>query len=206
LSRSEKERLFRRGLLTDAAAALFREAPYQTVKVEEITDKAGFSKGSFYKYFYNKDELVFAILYNETERLNEKLAVLGGKPQSEKLLPDLCRLVLKFHLETVHLLFTADHLIKSAEKSEDFIASRLVLSWQEKITESTAKKNLLLAKVINACMESGEICAPAGKTAAALFDSAARGLCLDHLPAAKPNQNSEKLLLSLWGALPRTKT
>jgi AcrR family transcriptional regulator len=73
MSRSEKEKMFRRNLLSDTAARLFKSKSYHSIKVEDITSEADFSKGSFYRYFYNKDELVFEIIFNEISRLNEAL-------------------------------------------------------------------------------------------------------------------------------------
>ncbi len=196
MTRTEKERQFRRKLLAEAAAALFLESPYHSVTVDDITARAGFSKGSFYKYFYNKDELVFTILYDETETLNMKLATLTD-PGRRPVLPGLCALLVEFHHRTVHLLFTAGHLLKTASEGEDFIAARLFRSFEEKITGALARKSELVKDALAICLEGGEVSLCDPGAAALLLDSAAKGLCLGGFPSTAP-EDAVAMLLSFY--------
>jgi len=51
----------RRDELLDAATALLQHRPLAEVKVSDITDAAGTSKGTFYSYFQTKEELLRAL-------------------------------------------------------------------------------------------------------------------------------------------------
>lgn len=53
--------------IIDAVYDLFIENPYEDVSIRMITAKAEISIGSFYKYFYDKDDL-YLYLINEIEK------------------------------------------------------------------------------------------------------------------------------------------
>jgi AcrR family transcriptional regulator len=48
--------------LMDAAMELFVEKGFVATTVQEITDKAGYAKGNFYRYWSSKDELMLEIV------------------------------------------------------------------------------------------------------------------------------------------------
>ena len=52
-----------RGRIINAAWALFYEQGYEDTTIEEIVEKSGTSKGSFYHYFEGKDALLGSISY-----------------------------------------------------------------------------------------------------------------------------------------------
>lgn len=56
--RRERERQARRQAILRSAARLFRERPYDDVRVEEIAAEADVAKGTVYRYFPDKDALV----------------------------------------------------------------------------------------------------------------------------------------------------
>lgn len=65
-----------RGRIINAAWALFYEQGYEDTTVEEIIERSGTSKGSFYHYFEGKDALLssLAFLFDEKyEQLREQL-------------------------------------------------------------------------------------------------------------------------------------
>ena len=51
-----------RNRLLDAAATVFIDRGIGAASIEEITDRAGFSRGAFYSNFADKDELVLGLL------------------------------------------------------------------------------------------------------------------------------------------------
>lgn len=51
-----------RNRLLDAAATVFIDLGIGAASIEEITDRAGFSRGAFYSNFADKDELVLGLL------------------------------------------------------------------------------------------------------------------------------------------------
>ncbi|WP_173916426.1 TetR/AcrR family transcriptional regulator [Halobacillus sp. Marseille-Q1614] len=58
LSSRQKKALHTRKSLAESAVKLFKEKGYENVNVEDITQLARTSKGSFYTYFKSKDEVI----------------------------------------------------------------------------------------------------------------------------------------------------
>lgn len=50
-----------------AAKQLFQVNPFEEVTIEDIVEKAGVSKGSFYVYFKSKDELIAKLIQDYTQ-------------------------------------------------------------------------------------------------------------------------------------------
>jgi|SRR5580765_2274728 len=59
----------RREQLLAAGAQLFASRPYDEVRIEEIADAAGVSRGLLYRYFATKRELFRAIVQQATEQV-----------------------------------------------------------------------------------------------------------------------------------------
>ncbi len=77
--RDQNRRARTQGLL-DAAQALFLERGIENVTIDEITRTAGVAKGSFYRYFSDKDQLVRALIEPGRER------VVGAFERAERRL------------------------------------------------------------------------------------------------------------------------
>ena len=76
-----------KGRIITAAWDLFYEQGYDDTTVEEIIEKSGTSKGSFYHYFEGKDSLLGSLSYifdEEYEKLRDNLS--GEMSSFEKLL------------------------------------------------------------------------------------------------------------------------
>jgi AcrR family transcriptional regulator len=69
-----------RELVLKAAAGVFRRRGYHGSSVEEVAERAGFSRGAVYSNFSNKDDLFLAVYDREVERRTTRLleAVGGG--------------------------------------------------------------------------------------------------------------------------------
>lgn len=65
-SRAEKQAATRAALLK-SAADVFERHGYAAASVEEITERAGFSRGAFYSNFETKDELFVALIESRIE-------------------------------------------------------------------------------------------------------------------------------------------
>jgi AcrR family transcriptional regulator len=63
----------RRALFLETAARLFEEKGYANTSVEDITRELGFTKGVFYYYWKNKQEIVHEIYDRALEAINERL-------------------------------------------------------------------------------------------------------------------------------------
>ena len=73
---SKKNEKNTKGKIINAAWDLFYEQGYEDTTVEEIIDKSGTSKGSFYHYFEGKDALLGSLSYifdEEYERLQQEM-------------------------------------------------------------------------------------------------------------------------------------
>jgi AcrR family transcriptional regulator len=71
-----------RQLLRDALTALILERGYDTITIQDITDKANLGRATFYLHFKDKDELLTASL----EEVFEDLKVRIGAPSKEGFL------------------------------------------------------------------------------------------------------------------------
>lgn len=76
---SPQTRAERRQRLVDAGWQRFATAGYRDTTVDDVCDQAGVSKGAFYGYFSSKQDLLLALLEEETQTLIQvatKLAAL----------------------------------------------------------------------------------------------------------------------------------
>ncbi|MGX7829573.1 TetR/AcrR family transcriptional regulator [Actinokineospora sp. 24-640] len=81
MSRQESRDRTREKLLR-AAAELFGERGLNGTSVEQIVERAGFTRGAFYGNFEDKHELVLALLEQRTERELGELSALGREAGS----------------------------------------------------------------------------------------------------------------------------
>lgn len=58
--------------LIEAAYELFLEEGFDAVSIQEIADRAGVAKGTFYLYFHDKDELKEAIIAQKSNELFQR--------------------------------------------------------------------------------------------------------------------------------------
>ena len=64
----ERRRQQTRDVLVDAAARVFAERGFEGASLEEIAERAGYSRGAIYKNFGGKDELFLAVNQRHNER------------------------------------------------------------------------------------------------------------------------------------------
>ena len=78
----EESRARTRDRLLAAATALFSERGVSGASVEQIAERAGYSRGAFYSNFADKQELVLALLEQRTRREYEEVKDLGNEGDS----------------------------------------------------------------------------------------------------------------------------
>ena len=61
MNRKERERLFKKQEILDAAIKIFAKKGFKATTLDEIAEKSEFGKGTIYNYFSNKEEI-----YKET--------------------------------------------------------------------------------------------------------------------------------------------
>jgi AcrR family transcriptional regulator len=66
--------------LLEAAERLFLEKGVDLTTVDEITDSADLGKGTFYRHFQNKEEVLRILMRNAVDRLATRIREGIGKP------------------------------------------------------------------------------------------------------------------------------
>lgn len=80
------ERRDARAALLRAAAAVFSERGFRGASVDEIAQRAGYSKGAIYWHFESKDDLFFALLEERLERpTREMIELLESAPPEQDM-------------------------------------------------------------------------------------------------------------------------
>lgn len=87
----EESRARTRARLLEAAAGVFAERGFYGASVEEIAERAGFSRGAFYSNFESKDEAFLALLDRHIEAEQRALQEALGAEASPQALLDLLR-------------------------------------------------------------------------------------------------------------------
>jgi AcrR family transcriptional regulator len=89
LTREESQALTR-ARLVEAAGEVFAEKGFYGARVEEVTERAGFSRGAFYSNFADKDELFLAVLDAHTQvQVNVVTSIISEAKTPEAMLAEL---------------------------------------------------------------------------------------------------------------------
>ncbi|MFE2280718.1 TetR/AcrR family transcriptional regulator [Streptomyces sp. NPDC059454] len=75
----------RREQLLSVGARLFSESPYDDVRIEQVAEIAGVSRGLLYHYFPAKRDFFAAVVERESERMLRMTAAVPGLPVREQL-------------------------------------------------------------------------------------------------------------------------
>jgi AcrR family transcriptional regulator len=94
----EKDSLRRR--ILDTAGSLFLEHGYEGLSMRQIAERIGYSATTIYRYYENKDDLLFAIVYEGFIRFGKQLtkAVQASEDPRERL-PALGHAYIEFGLK-----------------------------------------------------------------------------------------------------------
>ena len=106
-----------RDALGDALIALMEEKPFDTIKVQDVLDRAHVSRSTFYSHYSDKDDLLMSDAEEFFELLSMTLSERGDK--SERVFP-----VKEFfaHLDEAQVFFKA--LMKSGKFHENMELAR----------------------------------------------------------------------------------
>src|SRR3954449_4193797 len=86
------ERRDAREALLEAALQVFAERGYRDSSVDDIAERAGYSKGAMYWHFSSKDDLFFALIEERIERpWREGIALLGSASPEHDMAPEASR-------------------------------------------------------------------------------------------------------------------
>ena len=121
LKKSGKNRIQRRAdrtreKLKEAALDIFSEKSVHAVTVEEITEKADLGKGTLYRHFEDKEQIIITLVEDAVEHLIRIIRKYDSTPESlEAMLEHLLNAHYKFYVEAREeflLLFQGKLLIK----------------------------------------------------------------------------------------------
>lgn len=71
--RKQKIRDIKTSLILDAALEVLSQKGYYETRLEDIAEKAGFSKSALYRYYKDKDEIFFSIAVRERNKFFDNL-------------------------------------------------------------------------------------------------------------------------------------
>src|SRR3954454_12965802 len=81
-----------RAALLDAALRVFAERGYRDASVDEIAERAGYSKGALYWHFSSKDDLFFALVEERIDRpWRQSIELLRSAPPEQDMAPEAGR-------------------------------------------------------------------------------------------------------------------
>jgi AcrR family transcriptional regulator len=78
----ESGKVQRREKLYEAALSLFRDQGYEETTVDQITQRAGLAKGTFFNYFPTKDAVLRYLATREIGRVSSTVIAAGGDASS----------------------------------------------------------------------------------------------------------------------------
>ncbi len=81
LSRKERERLFKRQEIVNAARVVFAARGFNAATLDEIAERAEFGKGTIYNYFQSKDELFETVLADIFDEFVEIAVTTCSSPE-----------------------------------------------------------------------------------------------------------------------------
>lgn len=95
-----KEKEHRKKEILNTAADLFARKGFHHVKMDEIAEEVGLSKGTLYLYFDNKEMLFISIITEKSDQLTEKLNnVLDCKKEYPECLKSFIQESISFFLQ-----------------------------------------------------------------------------------------------------------
>lgn len=139
-----------RGRIINAAWALFYEQGYEDTTIEEIIEKSGTSKGSFYHYFEGKD----ALLGTLSDLFDEKYAQLR-----EILSPEMHAFDKLMYLNRELFRMIEDRV--SLDLLARLISTQLVTKGEKHLLDHNRMYYRLLRSIISEGQRKGELCTEA---------------------------------------------
>lgn len=141
MNRREREKLFRKHEIIEAALQIFAQKGYKATTLDEIAEKSEFGKGTIYNYFSSKEEIYTEIITSAIEqhqiiirKIDEKTVTLHDFV--EELLAGLLRFSLENKESFLLLLFTEIHQSFTASTE----ISKIMDNNKQKMTEFFVQK------------------------------------------------------------------
>ncbi|MGH8986264.1 MAG: TetR family transcriptional regulator [Acidimicrobiia bacterium] len=145
-TRGEKKALTRRRLI-DAAATVFAQRGFAAASLDEIAEEAGLTKGAVYSNFWNKEDLVSAVL---EDRFDQRLRDVTAEVDFDAGLEEQARtssvaFMTRSHEEEWLLLLDLEYLVHAIRNPEfrarHEVRHREALEAMTDVIESTAERS-----------------------------------------------------------------
>jgi AcrR family transcriptional regulator len=143
--RRKEDRAQLRQEILDAASQLFMERGYESFSLREVAEKIGYSPGTIYLYFDNKDDILFTLADEGFQRFTNDLetAVASADTPSDRLQKLGEAYVAFAHRNPTHyrLMFIerTDFMLRKTERDGE--------SWEESF--------VILRQVVDECLAAG---------------------------------------------------
>ncbi len=173
VSRRDREKEFKRQLISEAAYRLFSANSFDSVTVEDIARAAEFGKGTLYQYFGSKEEILAYIMCQGIEKLcNEIEARCSREPD---------------YLTAVNNYLSLQYQFFSAY-SRMFLAllrrkwdGTLNPEWYDQVREVYANKNRIVAELMQKGIEAKSIVPTDPERLARVLDRIIKGVTIESL-------------------------
>lgn len=137
----------RKAALMDAARELFVEQGTTAVPIDEMVQRAGVAKGTFYLYFKTKEDVVNAIVSDMVEQMMERVRQAASSAEGSA-----AQRLLAFSESLVEISRQPDAL----ELSEAYHSTENMAVHEQVVRETTEQLLPLLEKIIKDGIESGD--------------------------------------------------
>jgi AcrR family transcriptional regulator len=129
-----------RQAILDAASVLFVEQGYQSFSLRQVAERIGYSPGTIYLYFKDKDDILITIMNEGIARFSQTLMEAGTVPDIRQRLGVIGRAYVNFGLHNpahYQLMFVqrTDYLERTGNESPQVLFQILAL-WQAVIEEA----------------------------------------------------------------------
>lgn len=166
LARAAREQ--RRQTLIDAAWRCVARGGYRTLRVDDVCVEAGLSKGAFYTYFDQKQDLLLALLDDDAADLGQLVADAASRLGGVEQIRRFVAAVVDRGSDTTAVQLRADLWAEVA--SDDVLRARFL--------EAMQQRRAHLARLIDAAVASGELVEVPANALAAVFLALGDGLML----------------------------
>jgi AcrR family transcriptional regulator len=173
-------------LILDSALKVFSEKGYHETRLEDIAAAAGFSKGSLYNYYEDKEEIFLNILIRMHEKILEVLKneIREDRPIKENILAMLCS-ILKIYSENFSFSMSMSDLKTMAPGSMDRFQQRHQ-QLTSRFRQYSKEMIELSASIFSMGRKRGEITTPLDdKTLSQYVTSVVRGVMFECKNAGK---------------------
>jgi AcrR family transcriptional regulator len=166
LGTAEKEQ--RRQRIIDAAWRCVARGGYRNLSVDDVCAEAGLSKGAFYTYFEQKQDLLVALLEDDAADLGELVSDAAGRVGGIEQIRRFVAVLVDRGADTAAVQLRADLWAEIA--SDEFLRARFL--------EAMQQRRARLAVLVEEAVAAGQLVDVPANAMAAVFLALGDGLML----------------------------